>query len=137
MSSQLSSRRTDRPWPLVALATATWVQPAAMIHTTYAWPLVAGWLLLLAGTVLPLAVTDAARFRRTCLTVGGVVLGAQLAVSLPYHLIPLLFLLPVFPAGPLLLLAAWRRAVLTRGILATVLLAYPALLAFIALCRFD
>ncbi|MFF2078479.1 hypothetical protein ACFVXG_27445 [Kitasatospora sp. NPDC058162] len=134
MTDHAFPRRTDRPWLIALFAAATWVQPWFLIDTSATWWAATLWFLLLALTVLPQAVTDPLWFRRTCRIVAGVVLGTEIAVSAP-NLLPLPFLLVLFPAGLLLLLAGWGRGSPVRGFLAALLLAVPFLLGFATLCR--
>ncbi|MFH9347625.1 hypothetical protein [Kitasatospora sp. NPDC017646] len=133
MTAHLFAFRTDRPWLIALFAAATWVQPWVLVGTTAPWWLVTLWGLFLVLTALPLTLADPLTFRRVCLTVGGTVLGTQVALAVPYLLIPLPFTLILFPAGILLLLAGWKRCALARGTLAALLLVIPVLTGFTTL----
>ncbi|MFD5461794.1 hypothetical protein ACFWIQ_03070 [Kitasatospora sp. NPDC127059] len=133
MTGRLFAFRTDRPWLIALFALATWVQPWILIGATAAWWLITLWGLCLALNALPLVIADPLGFRRTCLTVGSLVLGTQIALAAPYLLIPLPFVLILFPAGPLLLLAGWKNGALARGTLAALLLIIPVLTGFTTL----
>ncbi|MFF2078478.1 hypothetical protein ACFVXG_27440 [Kitasatospora sp. NPDC058162] len=133
MSGHLFTRRADRPWPIALFAAATWVQPwVTNTHHINPW-LIALWLVLGALTALPLLIADPVRFRQACLTVGGLLLGLEVLISLPFLLIILPFYVALFPAGALLLLAGWRRRGPARGILTAVLLVVPCLMAVTSL----
>ncbi|MEV7596062.1 hypothetical protein AB0O91_01570 [Kitasatospora sp. NPDC089797] len=133
MTVRLFAFRTDRLWPIALVAAVTWVQPWVLVGFSAAWWLVALWALFLTLGAVPLAIADPLRFRRTSLVIGGAVLGTQVALAVPYLLIPLPFVLALFPAGLLLLLAGGKRCAPARGLLAALLLVIPATTAFTTL----
>ncbi|MFI9318682.1 hypothetical protein ACIGXI_02680 [Kitasatospora aureofaciens] len=133
MSAHLFAFRAGRPWPIALFAAATWVQPWVLVDASAPRWLATLWALFLALTTVPLTIADPLVFRRACLTVGTTVLGTQVALAVPYLLIPLPFALILFPAGLLLLLAGWKRCALARGTLAALLLVVPVLAGFTTL----
>lgn len=127
MPGQRLTRRADRPWPIAALAAATWAQPWAMgSQHVNPWSL-AIWTTLVVLTALPLVFTDPWTFRQTCLIIGAVLLGTESMISLPTLLTALPVLVALFPAGALLLVAGWKRPGPARIVLTAVLLAVPGL----------
>ncbi|MBD0689596.1 hypothetical protein [Streptomyces sp. CBMA123] len=135
MNDRPCSLRADRPWQLVALAGASWLPPWAVAGRDVNGEIVAIWLLLLALTVLPLSYRDPRAFRRTCQTVGGILLGLEIVVSIPFLLLVLPFLVAFLPAGAVLLLAGWKRGGPVRTGLAAVLTAFPFVVAVGVLCH--
>ncbi|MFF2078480.1 hypothetical protein ACFVXG_27450 [Kitasatospora sp. NPDC058162] len=127
--------RPDRPWPIVALAGASWLPLWAVARDYADGKAVAIWLLLLVLTLLPLPYGDPVVFRRTCLTIGGLLLATEFVLSLPYLLLVLPFFIAFFPAGVLLLLAGWRRGGRVRTGLAAVLGAFPFVITVGLLCH--
>ncbi|MFI6151097.1 hypothetical protein ACIBCA_00165 [Kitasatospora sp. NPDC051170] len=112
---------------IVFLAGLSWA-PFGVQTLTEAWgnpPLLAVEGMLITLTLLPLAYSDRIRFRRTTLTVGWLFSGIQILFSAPWFLIPLLFWVPIMPAGVLLLIAAGRRGFTTRLVVAALVAALP------------
>jgi hypothetical protein len=124
MTDHAVSQPADRPWPIVVLAGATWL-PACLLpllkHTPPDGQLIAAWGALLGLTLLPLALTRAAAFRRACLVIGAVGLAVEFILSLPFFLIALPFFVALCPAGALLLLAGWKKPGPARTTIAAVL----------------
>ncbi|MFF9644873.1 hypothetical protein [Kitasatospora aureofaciens] len=127
--------RTDRPWQIVALAGASWLPPWAVVRGDVNGETIALWFLLLALTVLPLSYRNPYLFRRTCRIVGGILLGLQFVVSVPFLLLVLPLLVAFLPAGALLLLAGWKRSGPVRTGLAVTLAALPLVIITGVLCH--
>ncbi|MEV7596061.1 hypothetical protein AB0O91_01565 [Kitasatospora sp. NPDC089797] len=125
MKAQLLAVRTDRSRQIAALAATSWLPPWVVPADGPGGVVIALWCLLLALTVLPLCRAGFWAFRRTCLTVGGVLLGLELLAAVPTQLLALPFLVVLFPAGALLLLAGRMRGGPLRTGLAALLTAVP------------
>ncbi|MFD5461795.1 hypothetical protein ACFWIQ_03075 [Kitasatospora sp. NPDC127059] len=135
MNDRPNPPRTDRPWRLVALAGASWLPLLAVAGSHLNGELIAIWCLLVALTVLPLSYRNPWRFRRTCRIVGGILLGLEFVVSVPFLLMVLPFLVAFLPAGVLLTLAGWKHSGPVRTGLAVVLTAVPFVVATGMFCH--
>lgn len=102
---------------IVVLATVTWLPIVIVMlarSRTGGWPGVIAEAAVLGATALPLLARTRRGFRACALTLGWLILGLEALCCLPWGFIPLIVILPLFPAGGLLLIAAGRSAHATR-----------------------
>ncbi|MGA5822959.1 hypothetical protein ACPC54_34495 [Kitasatospora sp. NPDC094028] len=114
---------------LAALAGASWLPGIGAALRSDDRNAIAVCLLLAFAlvTLLPLATPSIIDFHHRCLVIGWAMLVLQIAVSLPFALIPLPVFVLYLPAGVLLLLAARCTGGIPETVVAAMLTAVPYL----------